>query len=109
MKEALKYKQKYLQNQDGDMFSTFNSLIQLNNLIIGANNTEQGKVNVKPARCPKYCNPNYPWHCIESSLYILLDNFNDRFITKIFVYNSCQYILFQMEMEEHVNSCSLIK
>ena len=77
MKEALKYKQKYLQNQDGDMFLTVDSLIELNNLIIGANNTEQGKVNVKPARCPKYCNPNYPWYCIESSLYILLDNFNN--------------------------------
>ena len=40
MKEALKYKQKYLQNQDGDIFLTVDSLIQLNNLIIGANNTE---------------------------------------------------------------------
>ena len=40
MKEALKYKQKYLQNQDGDIFLTIDSLIQLNNLIIGANNTE---------------------------------------------------------------------
>ena len=33
MKQAVDYKEKYLQNKDGDMFLTINSLIVVNNLI----------------------------------------------------------------------------
>ena len=49
MKQALYYKQKYLQNKDGDMFLTADSLIELNNLILGTDNMELRKINVKPA------------------------------------------------------------
>ena len=49
MKQALDCKQKYLQNKDGDMFLTADSLIELNNLILGTNNMELRKINVKPA------------------------------------------------------------
>ena len=96
MKKALKYKQKCLQNQDGSMFLTVDSLIQLNNLMIGANNTELRKVNVKPAGYPIYCNPHYPWYCVESTLHILLDKFNDRFIAnKAFCEQFMQINLFR--------------
>ena len=33
MKQAVDYKEKYLQNKDGDMFLTINSLIVVNNFI----------------------------------------------------------------------------
>ena len=33
MKQAVDYEEKYLQNKDGDMFLTINSLIVVNNLI----------------------------------------------------------------------------
>ena len=33
MKQAVDYQEKYLQNKDGDMFLTINSLIVVNNLI----------------------------------------------------------------------------
>ena len=49
MKQALYCKQKYLQNKDGDMFLTADSLIELNNSILGTNNMELRKINVKPA------------------------------------------------------------
>ena len=49
MKQALDYKEKYLQNKDADMFLTVHSLIAVNNLITGHNNTELRKVNIKPA------------------------------------------------------------
>ena len=50
MKIALDYKENYLQNKEGDMFLTVDSLIEVNNLILVKNNTElRRKVNVKPA------------------------------------------------------------
>ena len=70
MKQALDYKQKHLQNKDGDMFLTADSLIELNNLILGTNNMELRKINAT--------NPYFPWWCVESSLYILVDDFKDR-------------------------------
>ena len=76
MKTALDYKEKYLQNKEGDMFLSVNSLIEVNNLILGKNNTELRKINVKSAGYAT--NPNFPWWCVESSLYILLDEFNER-------------------------------
>ena len=79
MKTALDYKEKYLQNKEGDMFLTVNSLIEVNNLILGKNNTELRKLDVKPAGYAT--NPYFPWWCIESSLYILLDEFYKRRIT----------------------------
>ena len=47
MKTELDYKEKYLQNKEGDMFLTVDSLIEVNNLIVGKNNTELRKFNVK--------------------------------------------------------------
>ena len=39
MKQALDYKEKYLQNKNRDMFLTVDSLITVKNLITGHNNT----------------------------------------------------------------------
>ena len=69
MKQTLDYKEKYLQNKDGDMFLTLDSLIVVNNLIAGHNNTELRKVNVKPEGYS--ISTYYPWWCVESSLYTL--------------------------------------
>ena len=63
MKTALDYKEKYLQNKEGDMFLTVNSLIEVNNLILGKNNTELRKLNVKPAGYAT--NSYFPWWCVE--------------------------------------------
>ena len=71
MKTALDYKEKYLQNKGGDMFLTVDFLVEVNNLILGKNNTKLRKLSVKPAGYAT--NPYFPWWCIESSLYILLD------------------------------------
>ena len=79
MKQTLDYKEKYLQNKDGDMFLTVDFLIVVNNLITGHNNTELRKVNVKPAGYS--ISTYYPWWCVESSLDILIDDFNERRIT----------------------------
>ena len=83
MKTALDYKEKYLQNKEGDMFLTVNSLIEVNNLILGKNDTKLRKLNVKPAGYTT--NPYFPWWCVENSLYILLDEFNERRITNKFL------------------------
>ena len=74
MKTALDYKEKYLQNKEGDMFLIVYSLIEVNHSILGKNNTELRKVNVMPAGYA--ANPCFPWWCVESSLYIILDEFN---------------------------------
>ena len=58
MKKALDYKEKYLQNKEGDMFLRVNSLIEVNNLILGKNNTKLRKINVKPAGYET--KPNFP-------------------------------------------------
>ena len=71
MKTALDYKEKYLQNKGGDMFLTVDFLVEVNNLILGKNNTKLRKLSVKPAGYAT--NLYFPWWCIESSLYILLD------------------------------------
>ena len=76
MKTALDYKEKYLQNKERDMFLTVNSLIEVNNLILRKNNTELRKLNVQSAGYAT--NPYLAWWCLESSLYILLDEFNER-------------------------------
>ena len=79
MKTVLDYKEKYLQNKEGDMFLKVDSLIEVNNVILGKNNTESRKLNVKPAGYPT--NRYFPWWCVESSLYIFLDEFNKRRLT----------------------------
>ena len=83
MKTALDYKKKYLQNKLGGMFLTVDSLIEVNNLILEKNNTELRKLNVKAAGYAT--NPYFPWWCVESSLYILLNEFNGRHIVNRFL------------------------
>ena len=83
MKTALDYKKKYLQNKLGDMFLTVDSLIEVNNLILEKNNTELRKLNVKPDGYAT--NPYFPWWCVEGSLYILLNEFNERHIANRFL------------------------
>ena len=46
---ALKYENKYLLNKHGDLFLMVDSLIHLNNIITGSNNTGLRNVNVRPA------------------------------------------------------------
>ena len=81
MKKALDYKKRYLHDEEGDMFLTVDSLIELNNLRLGKYRTELRKIDVKPAGYAIIFNPYFPWWCVETILYILLDNFNERRIT----------------------------
>ena len=78
MQQALKFKNKYLMNKHGDLFLTVDSIICLNNIITGSNNTELRNVKVKPAG---YCRMYMDKNDIEHALYALVDNFNDRLIT----------------------------
>ena len=79
MVKAYKYIQRELLTTDGDLFLTVDSLITLNNIITGSSNILLRQVNVKPAGYNKqYMHPDK----IESELYRLVDQFNDRFISK---------------------------
>ena len=79
MVEAYKYIQQELLTTDGDLFLTVDSLITLNNIITGSSNILLRQTNVKPAGYNKqYMHPDK----IESELYRLVDQFNDRFISK---------------------------
>ena len=64
-------KKRYLRDEEGDMFLTADSLIKLNNLILGKNRTGLRKINVKPAGYAISSNPYFPWWCVETSLYNL--------------------------------------
>ena len=79
MQQALKYKNKYLMNKHGDLFLTVDSLICLNNIITGSNNTELRNINVKLAG---YCRMYMDKNNTEHAIYALVDNFNERLITK---------------------------
>ena len=79
MANAYKYIQRELLTTDGDLFLTVDSLITLNNIITGSSNILLRQTNVKPAGYNKqYMHPDK----IESELYRLIDQFNDRFISK---------------------------
>ena len=120
MKIALDYKEKYLQNKEGDMFLTVDSLIEVNNLILGKNNTKLRKLNVKPAGYGT--NLYFPWWCVESSLYILLDEFNKRRITNRDICNgfmeihpfldrngrTCKLLFVNQIMQKECTPCCLI-
>ena len=79
MLKAYKYIQRELLTSEGDLFFTFDSLITLNNIITNSNNIFLRQVNVKPAG---YNKQYMHFSQIESELYILIDEFNDRFISK---------------------------
>ena len=120
MKTALDYKEKCFQNKEGDMFLTVDSLIEVNNLILGKNNTELRKVNVTPAGYAT--NPYFPWWCAESSLYILIDEFNKSRITnrdfcnrfmEIYPFldgnsRTCKLLFTNQIMQKECTSCCLI-
>ena len=79
MVKAYKYIQRELLTTDGDLFLTVDSLITLNNIITNSNSILLRQANVKPAGYNKqYMHFNY----IESELYRLIDQFNDRYISK---------------------------
>ena len=79
MIKAYKYIQRELLTTDGDLFLTVDSLITANNIITNSNNFFLRQVNVKPAGYDKqYMHFNQ----IESELYKLIDQFNDRYISK---------------------------
>ena len=79
MVKAYKYIQRELLTTDGDLFLTVDSLITLNNIITNSNSILLRQTNVKPAGYNKqYMHFNY----IESELYRLIDQFNDRYISK---------------------------
>ena len=78
MIDACNYKNRELVNLDGDLFFTVDSLITLNNIILGSCNILLRCVNVKPA----FHNKQYlDFSKIEFELYKLVDLFNDRYIT----------------------------
>ena len=79
MVKAYKYIQRELISTDGDLFLTVDSLITLNNIITNSNNIFLRHINVKPAG---YNKQYMHFNQIESELYRLIDQFNDRYISK---------------------------
>ena len=79
MVKAYKYIQTKLLTTEGDLFLTVDSLITLNNIITNSNNIFLRQVNVKPAG---YNKQYMYFDQIEVELYRLIDQFNDRYISK---------------------------
>ena len=79
MVKAYKYIQRELLTIDGDLFLTVDSLITLNNIITNSNNISLRQINVKPAG---YNKQYMHFNQIEQELYRLIDQFNDRYISK---------------------------
>ena len=75
---ACQFKNRELINKDGDLFLTVDSLIRLNNYITDSNNIQLRQINVKPAFYDKHY---MDFTIIESELYRLVDQFNERKIT----------------------------
>ena len=79
MISARTFKSKELINAGGNLFLTVNSLITINNYITGSCNIQLRQVNVWPAF---YFNKQYmDFTKMESELYKLVDQFNERKIT----------------------------
>ena len=74
---ARQFKNKELVNEDGDLFLTVDSLIRINNYITDSRNIQLRQINVKPAFYEKHMD----FTRIESELYRLVDQFNERQIT----------------------------
>ena len=79
MVKAFKYIQRELLTTDGDLFLTVDSLITLNNIITNSNNIFLRQINVRPAG---YNKQYMHFDQIEPELYRLIDQFNDRYISK---------------------------
>ena len=78
MINACEFKNRELINKGGDLFLTIDSLIRLNNHITGSHNIQLRQINVKPAL---YIKQYMDFTRIESELYRLVDQFNERKIT----------------------------
>ena len=78
MIRACNFKDNELINNDGDLYLTVDSLIRINNLITDSHNIQLRQINVKPAF---YDKQYMDFTRIESELYRLVDQFNERKIT----------------------------
>ena len=78
MINAREFKNRELIHKDGDLFLTVDSLIRLNNYITGSHNIKLRQMKVKPAF---YVKQYMDFTRIESELYRLDDQFNERKIT----------------------------
>ena len=97
---ARQFKNKELVNKDGNLFLTVDSLIRINNYITDSHNIQLRQINVKPAF---YDKQYMDFTRIESELYRLVDQFNEREITEHFViFFLIKYIHLLMEMAEPV-------
>ena len=70
---------KHMNNEEVDLFLTLDSLIELNNIITRKKNNGLRVINVKPAG---YNCMYMHYNNINFALQILIDNCNDRRITK---------------------------
>ena len=77
------FARRELISDEGDLFFTVDSLITINNIITNSNNIHLRSVNVKPSGCEKIY---MDFTKIESELYTLIDQFNDRFISKSYFF-----------------------
>ena len=84
MQEALVYIKNNLIDTDGGMYLKVNSLIKVNNVIMGSNNITLRKVNIKPYGCDKMFMDK---ELIENKLYQIIDQFNERKITSTKFYS----------------------
>ena len=78
MMQAADFKNSHLLTKDGDLFLTVDSLISINNIITNSNNICLRKCEVKPAG---YIKQYMLSTKIESELYTLVDEFNERKIS----------------------------
>ena len=88
MVKTYKYIQRELLTTKGDLFLTVDSLITLNNIITNSNNIFLRQINVKPAG---YNKQYMHFTHIEIELYRLIDQFNDRYISKKYFYEKFLY------------------
>ena len=79
LREAWDLKKHYMNNEEGDLFVTLDSLIELNSIIAGKKNNRIRITNVKPAG---YNCIYMHYNNIHFALQILIDNYNDRRIIK---------------------------
>ena len=84
MIKAYEYGYRELISEDGDLFLTVDSLITLNNIITNSKNYNLRCINVKPSG---YDKQYMDFNQIESELYTLIDQFNDRFISKRYFFH----------------------
>ena len=78
MMQAADFRNSHLLTKDGDLFLTVDSLISINNIITNSNNICLRKCEVKPAG---YIKQYMLSTKIESELYTLVDEFNERKIS----------------------------